>query len=40
VAHPFSAVLGKLGAWTRLAAVQQARSRGLLSKDGPVATPS
>jgi DNA-binding CsgD family transcriptional regulator/tetratricopeptide (TPR) repeat protein len=40
VAHHVSAVLGKLGARTRLAAVQQARSRGLLSKDGPVATPS
>ncbi|HET8672864.1 MAG TPA: AAA family ATPase [Thermoleophilaceae bacterium] len=33
VAHHVSAVLGKLGAPTRLAAVEQARARGLLAQD-------
>lgn len=36
VAHHVSAILGKLGATTRLAAVQQARGRGLLTQDGTV----
>ena len=36
VAHHVSAILGKLGATTRLAAVQQARGRGLLAQDGTV----
>ncbi|MGH2893808.1 MAG: response regulator transcription factor, partial [Solirubrobacteraceae bacterium] len=34
VAHHVSAILAKLGAPTRLAAVEQARARGLLPKDG------
>ena len=34
VAHHVSAILAKLGAPTRLAAIEQARSRGLLSQDG------
>ena len=34
VAHHVSAILSKLGAATRLAAIEQARSRGLLSQDG------
>jgi DNA-binding NarL/FixJ family response regulator len=33
VAHHVSAILGKLGAATRLAAVEHARARGLLSED-------
>jgi DNA-binding NarL/FixJ family response regulator len=36
VAHHVSAILTKLGATTRLAAVQRARGRGLLPQDGPV----
>jgi DNA-binding NarL/FixJ family response regulator len=36
VAHHVSAILAKLGAATRLAAIEQARSRGLLSQDGMV----
>jgi DNA-binding NarL/FixJ family response regulator len=39
VAHHVSAILRKLGAATRLAAVQQARTRGLLSQDGTVGQP-
>ena len=39
VAHHVSAILSKLGATTRLAAIEQARSRGLLSKDGTVRRP-
>ena len=39
VAHHVSSILGKLGAATRLAAVQRARDRGLLHKDGPPAAP-
>jgi DNA-binding NarL/FixJ family response regulator len=35
VAHHVSAILGKLRAPTRLAAVQRARTMGLLDKDGP-----
>jgi len=38
VAHHVSAILSKLGAATRLAAIEQARSRGLLSQDGTVRT--
>jgi DNA-binding CsgD family transcriptional regulator len=37
VAHHVSAILAKLGATTRLAAIEQARRRGLLSQDGTVA---
>ena len=40
VAHHVSAVLQKLGAPTRTAAVEQARSRGLLAQDGPVPGPN
>jgi DNA-binding CsgD family transcriptional regulator len=36
VAHHVSAILGKLGAATRLAAVEEARGRGLLGQDGTV----
>ena len=39
VAHHVSAILAKLGAATRLAAIEQARSRGLLSQDGTVRKP-
>jgi DNA-binding CsgD family transcriptional regulator len=39
VAHHVSAILGKLGATSRLAAIEQARRRGLLSQDGPVVEP-
>jgi DNA-binding NarL/FixJ family response regulator len=39
VAHHVSAILAKLGATTRLAAIEQARSRGLLSQDGTVPKP-
>ena len=39
VAHHVSAILGKLGAATRLAAIEHARSRGLLSQDGTVRKP-
>ena len=39
VAHHVSAILAKLGAATRLAAIEQARSRGLLSQDGTVSRP-
>lgn len=39
VAHHVSAILAKLGAATRLAAIEQARRRGLLSQDGTVRTP-
>jgi DNA-binding NarL/FixJ family response regulator len=39
VAHHVSAILAKLGAATRLAAIEQARSRGLLSQDGMVGKP-
>ena len=35
VAHHVSAILAKLGATNRLAAIEQARSRGLLAQDGP-----
>jgi DNA-binding CsgD family transcriptional regulator len=35
VAHHVSAILGKLGAPTRMAAVEQARNAGLLAEDGP-----
>ncbi len=35
VAHHVSAILRKLGAPTRLAAVERARARGLLRQDGP-----
>jgi DNA-binding NarL/FixJ family response regulator len=37
VAHHVSAILRKLDAPTRLAAVERARARGLLSQDGPAA---
>lgn len=40
VAHHVSAILAKLGAGTRLAAIEQARSRGLLSQDGTPSTPT
>jgi DNA-binding NarL/FixJ family response regulator len=33
VAHHVSAILGKLGAPTRLAAIEHARARGLLPED-------
>jgi DNA-binding CsgD family transcriptional regulator len=36
VAHHVSAILRKLGAATRLAAIEQARARGLLAEDRPV----
>ena len=39
VAHHVSAILGKLGVPTRLGAIEQARSRGLLSQDGTIARP-
>ncbi len=39
VAHHVSAILSKLGASTRLAAIEQARARGLLSQDGTVGKP-
>ncbi|MBV9808971.1 MAG: AAA family ATPase [Solirubrobacterales bacterium] len=39
VAHHVSAILAKLGAATRLAAIEQARNRGLLSQDGTVSEP-
>jgi DNA-binding CsgD family transcriptional regulator len=39
IAHHVSAILAKLGAATRLAAIEQARSRGLLSQDGTVRKP-
>lgn len=39
VAHHVSSILSKLGASTRLAAVEQARDRGLLGKDGQLAGP-
>jgi DNA-binding NarL/FixJ family response regulator len=35
VAHHVSAILRKLAAPTRLAAVERARARGLLRQDGP-----
>jgi DNA-binding NarL/FixJ family response regulator len=35
VAHHVSAILRKLGAPTRLAAVERARARGLVGQDGP-----
>jgi DNA-binding CsgD family transcriptional regulator len=40
VAHHVSAILAKLGVATRLAAIEQARRRGLLSQDGTVRGPS
>jgi DNA-binding NarL/FixJ family response regulator len=36
VAHHVGAILAKLGVTNRLAAVERARSRGLLVQDGPV----
>ena len=39
VAHHVSAILAKLGAATRLAVIEQARRRGLLSQDGTVPKP-
>jgi DNA-binding CsgD family transcriptional regulator len=39
VAHHVSAILGKLGASTRIAAIEQARGRGLLPQDGTVGGP-
>ncbi len=39
VAHHVSAILGKLGARNRLAAIEQARARGLLAQDGQVSEP-
>jgi DNA-binding NarL/FixJ family response regulator len=39
VAHHVSAILAKLNARTRTAAIEKARSQGLLSKDGPVSEP-
>src|SRR5579884_948055 len=39
VAHHVSAVLGKLEAGSRTAAVERARAPGLLAKSGPTATP-
>jgi DNA-binding CsgD family transcriptional regulator/tetratricopeptide (TPR) repeat protein len=40
VAHHVSAILGKLDAPTRTAAVGAARSRGLLAQDGPIPPPT
>jgi DNA-binding CsgD family transcriptional regulator/tetratricopeptide (TPR) repeat protein len=40
VAHHVSAILGKLGAPTRTAAVEAARSAGLLAQDGPAPGPT
>ena len=40
VAHHVSALLGKLGAANRTAAVERARARGLLGQDGPPADPT
>jgi DNA-binding CsgD family transcriptional regulator len=40
VAHHVSAILRKLGAPTRLAAVERARARGLLPQDGPPGSPT
>jgi DNA-binding NarL/FixJ family response regulator len=40
VAHHVSAILGKLGARTRLAAIEVARERGLLSQNGPPRPPT
>lgn len=40
VAHHVSAILGKLGAPTRTAAVEAARGAGLLGKDGPPRDPT
>jgi DNA-binding CsgD family transcriptional regulator/tetratricopeptide (TPR) repeat protein len=37
VAHHVSAILSKLGVGSRVAAIETARARGLLSQDGPVA---
>src|SRR5205807_10075455 len=37
VAHHVSAILGKLGAATRLAAIEEARRRGLLAQHGTAA---
>ena len=39
VAHHVSSILGKLGVPTRVAAIEQARSRGLLAQGGPVSEP-
>jgi DNA-binding NarL/FixJ family response regulator len=39
VAHHVSAILGKLGAPTRHAAIEHARARGLLSEDRQPSTP-
>jgi DNA-binding CsgD family transcriptional regulator len=39
VAHHVSAILSKLNAGTRMAAIEKARSRGLLAKDGTVPGP-
>jgi DNA-binding CsgD family transcriptional regulator len=39
VAHHVSAILAKLGVATRLAAIEQARSRGLLAQDGTFGKP-
>jgi DNA-binding NarL/FixJ family response regulator len=40
VAHHVSAILGKLGAPTRTAAVEAARSVGLLAQDRPTSGPT
>lgn len=40
VAHHVSTILAKLGVTNRLAAVERARSRGLLAQDGPVREPT
>jgi DNA-binding NarL/FixJ family response regulator len=40
VAHHVSAILGKLDAPTRTAAVDAARSSGLLAQDGPPPPPT
>jgi DNA-binding NarL/FixJ family response regulator len=39
VTHHVSAILAKLGAPNRLAAVERARARGLLTQDGTAAEP-
>jgi DNA-binding NarL/FixJ family response regulator len=39
VAHHVSAILAKLGATTRMAAIEQARGRGLLPQDRTVSEP-
>jgi DNA-binding NarL/FixJ family response regulator len=40
VAHHVTAILGKLDAPNRVVAIERARTRGLLMKDGTVGPPS